>query len=619
MLQFIRSKASSWVIKVLFFALIAAFGLWGINDVFNMKGNDPVVAKVGSTSITLPQYQKEYQQQLKRLEGALGPQYTEFAKQMNLPQQVLNGMVGQALFSNLGQGLGLRAPDDVLRHSLETTPAFLNEAGQFDRQRFAQALYNAGIDENTFVRDLSGRLLLNQIYDSIGTGAQAPKALVNAVYAYRGEKRVADTLLIADASMTNIPAPDPTALVKFHQDHAERYQAPEYRKLTIVRINVSDADIAKEYDAHPERYAAIGKRQFLTFTLADEAAARKAASDIVAGGDFAAVAKKASGTNPIDTGLIEQAQVLPEMVGPAFGAAEGSVVGPVKTVLGWQIAKILKAEPNRPRPLSEVKGEVARALAQGAGAGELVALENKLDDALGGGASLEDAANKLGLPVETVAAVSREGLDPAGKPIGDLIGTPQLLPTAFTTDNGQVSSQIDDGAGGSLVLRVDSVTPASLRPLDQVKDKVLADWQAEARDKAAAEQAAKIVDRLKLGENLATIAKSMGVAIKVSSPFTRSAGDEANDVPPSLATLLFAIKRGEATTSPNDSTTNPGHVVAVVTDIQSADPLADADGTKKLADELSQSIAQDLVTEFRKALEGQIAVTIDSKTIEATN
>ncbi len=148
---------------------------------------------------------------------------------------------------------------------------------------------------------------------------------------------------------------------------------------------------------------------------------------------------------------------------------------------------------------------------------------------------------------------------------------------------------------------------------------MLADWQAEARDKAAAEQATKIVDRIKLGENLATIAKSMGVAVKVSSPFARSTGDEANDVPSSLATLLFAIKRGEATTAPNDSTTNPGHVVAVVRDIQPADPLADPDGTKKMTDELSQSIAQDLVAEFRKALEGQIAVTIDSKAIEATN
>ena len=177
----------------------------------------------------------------------------------------------------------------------------------------------------------------------------------------------------------------------------------------------------------------------------------------------------------------------------------------------------------------------------------------------------------------------------------------------------------DGGAGGAFVLRVDDVMSATLRPLDQVKDKVLADWQAEARDKAAADQAAKIVDRIKLGEDLTAIAKSMGVAVTRSSPFTRDAGDEANNVPPSLASLLFAVKRREATTAPNDSTTNPGHVVAVVAEIRPANPGADADGTKKLADELSQAIAQDLVGEFRKALEGEISVTIEPKAAEPTN
>ena len=42
--------------------------------------------------------------------------------------------------------------------------------------------------------------------------------------------------------------------------------------------------------------------------------------------------------------------------------------------------------------------------------------------------------------------------------------------------------------------------------------------------------------------------------------------------PPSLANLLFAVKKGEAATAPNDSGTNPGHVVAVVADIQPANP-----------------------------------------------
>ena len=68
-----------------------------------------VVARVGSTKITLPDYQRQYQRQLKRLAGALGPQFTdELAKQMGLPQQVLNQMVGEALFANLAKSLGLR-------------------------------------------------------------------------------------------------------------------------------------------------------------------------------------------------------------------------------------------------------------------------------------------------------------------------------------------------------------------------------------------------------------------------------------------------------------------------------------------------------------------------------
>ncbi len=620
MLQFIRSKASSWFIKVLFFALIAAFGLWGINDVFRQQAEDPVVAKVGSTKISISEYQREYQRQLKRMADALGPQFTdELAKQMGMPQQVLNQMVGQALFTNLAKSMGLRAPDDVLRRSLETTPAFKNEAGQFDRQRFVRILDSLGMSEASYVTTLGSEIVTNQIYDSIGTGATAPSGLVDAVYAYRAEKRVADTLLIADAGITNIPTPDPSALVKFHQDHADRYQAPEFRKLTIARIKIGDDQIAKEYAAHPERYAAVGKRQFLTFNLPDEAAAKKAASEIAAGGDFAAVAKKAASADPIDTGMVDKSQMLPEMAGPAYDAALGAVVGPVHTALGWQIVKVVKAEPNRPRPLNEVKDEVARALAQGEGANELVTIANQLDDALAGGASLQEAANKLGLQIETVPAVSRDGLDSNGKPIGELIATPQLLPTAFATEPGQLSAQIEDGSGGYFILQVDQLTPASLRPLDQVKDKVLADWQAEARDRAAAEQAAKIVDRIKLGEDLKSIAQSLGVAIKHSSPFTRDTGDEANDVPASLATLLFAVKRGQAATAPSDSTTNPGHVVAVVAEIMPANPLADAGGIKKLADELSQTMAQDLVSQFRKALEGEIAVTIEPRATEVSN
>jgi peptidyl-prolyl cis-trans isomerase D len=627
MLQFLRSKASSWVIKILFFGLVVSFVVWGIGDIFRGQTKEVTVAEVGGRKISAQEYQTEYKRQLKRMSAALGPQFTgEVAKQMGLPEQVLDQLVAQALFMNLAQQLGMRAPDDLLRHTIETTPMFRNEQGQFDKNRLITYLYQIGMNEDQFFAMLRGNVMRNQLYDSIAGGATAPKALAEAIYDYRNEKRLADTLFIANSSIANLPAPDQAALEKFEKDHAERYQAPEYRKLTVLRlradaiaagIKISDKDVADEYSAHKAEYGLPEKRQILTFTVADETAAKKAAAEIAGGTDFAAEAKKATGNDVVDTGLVDKGHVLPEIAGPAFAAAAGALVGPVKTVLGWQLAKVVKIEPGRTRDLAEVKDEIAKKLAQQQAANELVSLANQLDDALAGGASLEEAGRKLALPIVTVADVARDGTDPSGKPLADLLATPQLLPVAFSTEAGQNSPQTDDGSGGYFVVRVEQVTPPALRPLDQVRDKVLADWQAEQRDQAAADKAKKVAERLKGGEDIKAVAQSLGLTVKRSAAFTREGGDPANDVPPTLAALLFSIKPNEVTSAPGGTPGDPGHVVAKLAEIQPANPLADGAGTAAIAQELEKSLQDDIVAEFRKALQDQIPVTTDLKTAES--
>ena len=626
MLQFIRSKASSWVIKILFIVLVVSFGIWGIGDILRTHVREVEVAQVGGHTITGPEFQREYQQQLKRMGAALGNQFTpELAKQMGMPAQVLDQMVGEALFQDLATRLGLRAPDDVLTSILATVPTF-QSGGQFDRERFLAYLQQLGMTEEGYIASLRRDLVLNQIYGAVAAGATPPKQLVDAIYDYRNEKRVVDTVLVADAAMEAPASPDAATLAKYQTDHADRYQAPEYRKLTVVRlrpealaaaIKVSDDEVAQEFNTHKDQFDIPEKREFLMMTLPDEAAAKAAAGEIASGADFAAVARKATGGDPADTGLVAKNGVLPELSGPAFAAADSTVVGPVKTVLGWQIAKLVKVEPGRPAELAQDKDQIAKQLAGRQAADQLVTLANQLDDALAGGASLEDAAQKLGLKAESVAAVARNGEGLDGKPIGDLLGTPQLLPVAFATDAGQVSSLTDDGANGYFILRVDQITPPALRPFDQVRDKVLADWQAGERDKLADEKAKQIVERLKAGQDLKAVAQSLGVAVKRSSPFTRDQGDPADDVPSTLAPLIFGLQKGEATTAPNDAPTNPGHVVAVLVDVQPANPLSDAAGVKALSQDVGRSLGDDLLSQFRRALESETPVTTDVKAADS--
>jgi peptidyl-prolyl cis-trans isomerase D len=237
MLQFIRSKASSWFFKILFMVLVASFMIWGIGDVIRSKVMETKVAEVGGDSITGQEYAREYQKQLKRMSAALGGQFNgDIAKQMGLPQQVLDQMVAQSLFSHMAKDLGLRAPNDVITGTLAAAPAFRNQQGQFDPGLLAQFIQQQGMTQQAFILNLRDDMIRNQIYDAVAIGAMAPKPMIDAIYGYRAEKRVADTLLIADASIKGLLTPDQAALEKFLKDHADRYQAPEYRKLTILRL-----------------------------------------------------------------------------------------------------------------------------------------------------------------------------------------------------------------------------------------------------------------------------------------------------------------------------------------------------------------------------------------------
>ena len=57
MLQAIRSRAGSLVVKILFGLLILTFGAWGIGDIFSNRPAERVVATVGDQSIRAEELQ----------------------------------------------------------------------------------------------------------------------------------------------------------------------------------------------------------------------------------------------------------------------------------------------------------------------------------------------------------------------------------------------------------------------------------------------------------------------------------------------------------------------------------------------------------------------------------
>src|SRR5260370_34557446 len=73
MLQGIRSRAGSYIVKILFALLILTFGIWGIGDIFRTGGTDTAVATVGDQSIRAEELQTALRRAAGQLGGRLGP------------------------------------------------------------------------------------------------------------------------------------------------------------------------------------------------------------------------------------------------------------------------------------------------------------------------------------------------------------------------------------------------------------------------------------------------------------------------------------------------------------------------------------------------------------------
>lgn len=137
MLEAIRKRAGSFVVKILFLVLVLSFGVWGIADVFRPGGGADWAAEVGDVKISSTALQEEYRQTLRRLSQAMGSNMdAEQARALGLPGSVLNHMVEGALFDQAASDLGLTITDPVVREQIKADPRFRNKAGVFDPEVF---------------------------------------------------------------------------------------------------------------------------------------------------------------------------------------------------------------------------------------------------------------------------------------------------------------------------------------------------------------------------------------------------------------------------------------------------------------------------------------------------
>jgi peptidyl-prolyl cis-trans isomerase D len=504
----------------------------------------------------------------------------------------------------------------------------------------AQMLQQLDLSEQQFFVEQRLDIFGENLVRAVTAGVQAPRSLTETLYAYRAEQRIAHTLAIADSSITDVATPDDAAITQFHKDNADRYQAPEYRAITLVRLDpeeyakkyaITDEAVQAEYNSRKSEFQIPEKRVIAQAVLPDEAAAQDLAAKVRQGTPFADAVKAATSDDPIDVGTFAQddlqkrlADVFSDQTAgrqtaeALFTAAVGGVSDPAKGPIGWHVLSVASIEPPKVQLLDDdLRANLKRALAVRQAIDELVDVANQLDDELGGGTALADAAGKLGLPVTTIAAVDNTDKDPDGKEVANLLRDQgQALKLAFQTNEGDDSPLTEMPNGGYVILHVDNVRPAATRPLETVRDTVIADWQAVERKKAADAKAQAIVERINNGgESIGTIARDLGAPVLVSQPVARDGSDPETNVGGGLVEKLFAAKVGDAIAdrAPADNAA----VVAVLAEVKPVDMATSGAEVDKLQHDLGRFMGGDLYEQMSADLKQKIGVSRNQDIVDS--
>ncbi len=622
MLQAIRSKAGSVVVKGLFALLILTFGIWGIGDIFRNRATDTVVATVGDHSIQAEELQTAMRRALEQLSARFGSAIDlQQAKQLGLVEQTLEQLIDRSLVDQEVARLKLDVSDDLIRNVITANPNFKGSDGRFDRALFGAVLAANRLSEEQYVALLRHDIPRNDLLQAVTAGTTVPQSIVDLLYRHQNEKRTADIVTLPTAGVADIGQPSEEQLKSFYDAHQSLFRAPEYRGFTLASlappdiakdIEIPEAKLKEEYDQRQDELQIPERRDVEQILAPSEDKAKEAEAALAAGKDWHDVATGIAGQQPdtIDLGLLRRDEMPTALADIAFELPLDKPSEPVKTPLGWHILRVVKIEPPVTQSFDQAKSKLEAELAHQEAVDRIYKVANQVDDALAGGATLADAAARFGLKTTSVAAADVNGHGPDDKPVALPVSSDVVLKLAFATSEGQTSRVTETPDSAIFALRTDKVIASQVKPLAEVKDKAVADWQADKRREIVAKKAEELAAAVKPEMRLAAVAAEQGLKATTSPPFSRQPGSD-NAVPAPLVAKLFTAKPGDTVTASDAN----GSYVAQLNEVQRPENVSQSTAAD-LAHQLDVAQQVDLGEEFTQALRARFPVEIHREVLD---
>ncbi len=522
-----RKLAGNIFFKIILAFVILSFVLFGISG-FILGDSNSWVVKVGNTTIGYNAFNKTMQSDREMiLASSKSEEALKYLDSERFKSDVLGRIVNRAMIAKLHDEFGVEASSKLILAAVAKDPSFKNQDGKFDREIFKKFLAKNGLNEKSYVDEISNDVVSTMIIQSMSLAAPFNYHSILQAENFKQEKRFADVAAISIKNVGNVTKVSDEEVSKFFEENKKNYAAPEMRKISYLHFSkkdfvkdfqISDAEILAEYEKNKDQFTKAESRNFYHILFDEESAAKnflQKLNDAVAADkskvkeQFVKLANELQKKDlkAITLSKISKKDLIPQLADPAFQLNVGDHSDALKSPLGFHIFLLTEITKSQPTPFVEVKNSLKQKISEGRE--EKVAQEkiSEIDDALLTSNYLAEVAKKFNFKTPSASVkIDQSGQNEKGEQVNEIKGLEGFAKNAFALKKDQVSKIFYAKASeGFYALKIDEIEAAHERDLAQVKSRVTTDLIQSKKTESLQILAKKIRDEIK--ENPDSIVK----------------------------------------------------------------------------------------------------------------
>lgn len=622
MLKFFRGIATSWFGPVIMGSLVLAFGILGggMRDVLRGRIENAVV-QAGSHQITSAEFQRMFDAKKAQYEQQQSQPFpTEEVIRQGVDKQIVDQLADQTAFAEMLTRSGVQPSDDVvaieLRRQAETGGGAISRifdpvTGKFRPDELDRFLAANHLTMQELQRGLADDVAGEDFIGAATNGFQVPRIYAAVQASLLTESRDLTYFVIPASSIPQPPPPSDAQLTTLIQQNRQALMQPERRVLTVVRFSakalaptmpVDPAAVQQQFEVKKASYGKPEVRSVIEIPLNDPKNAAVVQAALARGEDPNAVAKSVGSNAILYENQPQSAIADAKAAAAAFAMKEGEVSGPVQGDFKTVILKVAKVTPAQAPDINAAKAQITADLQQSEALDRVLDLSQKYEDLRQGGASVADAAGKVGVTATTVGPVNEDGKSLPNAPANPLL-TPKLLHAAFGLAQGADSDVEQDSEKGEyFVVQVQKVIPPSPPGLEEpgVRPMLTQAYYQQAIVGGLEAKANAAIAAIQKGQSFEAAAGTYGGRVTHQVGLQRvSAQQYQQTLGQDFLMRIFQAKAGQLFFAGSDPL--KGFVVARVDAIHPADPTKTAVILQAVRQHESQDYLQALVTAARDA------------------